>query len=275
MVLKQQRKTPGAAAAKAPKDTTSSSQVEAMRGVIDVADSSDDRYAVRYNKTGWVTNVVPDLDDLTLNDDDDEENAQMQAGDFDLLSQLPTSFGGHFKFASEKNWDTDSDVPFLDKSEASEYFTLNLKLLNVGLQTIPFYKRMDYASSMFTKQQLTSMDKAAEAAEKQYQKVLQEHESNPKIKANSANSKGKASAKSQLSTNVENKTEKDDELDELLSMTGATVKAADSALNDGEGNKGLAPADAGVTDASAAAVTEDGAGNKDEIQQWLDNVLEE
>lgn len=253
-------------------NTSSSSQIEIARGVVDVADSSDERFVSR---RGWATSrPQPQIRRYSLDDEDNDlneaESAQMHAGDFGLMSQLPTSAGGHFQFSSEKNWDTVDGEQLLDSTEAGQYFTLNLKLLNVGLQTIPFHKRMDYAASMFTREQLQAMEKAAEVAEKNYQNVLHEHEMNPRIKINSGSRKS-GSGRSQNSAKPANvppsETNAPDELDELLNLTTAAVTKVDISGGSGVGAENEAT--------SILKGNETVAANKDDIQEWLDNVLEE
>lgn len=249
--------------------SSSSGQLETVRGYVDVVDSSDERFV---DRNDWIKGGAKvkspkaypvDMHGLPV---EDEENEQMRAGDFKLMSQLPSAMGGHFKFSSEKQWEQAENEEFLDNTEASEYFTLNLNLLNKGLQTIPFYKRMDYSSSLFSKDQLKAMEQAAEEAEKTYQNVLKEHIENPRIKVNSASRKSN-SAKSQKSTTKAKPPEANDELDELLNMTSdqmskVSVKSGSTtpAVNPATPDKSIAPA---------------AADNKDDIQQWLDNVLEE
>ncbi|XP_053948025.1 uncharacterized protein LOC128856737 [Anastrepha ludens] len=253
-------------------NTSSSSQVEVVRGVVDVADSSDERFVSR---RGWTSSrPQPQVRRFSLDDEDNDlnevESAQMHAGDFGLMAQLPTSVGGHFQFASEKNWEKTEGEQLLDNTEAGQYFTLNLKLLNVGLQTIPFYKRMDYAASMFTRAQLKTMEQAAEVAEKSYQNVLHEHEANPRIKINSGSRKS-GSGRSQNSAKPTNtalsETNAPDELDELLNLTTDAVTKVDISEGSGGGAENAA--------VPAAKESENVAVNKDDIQEWLDNVLEE
>ncbi|XP_039960057.1 uncharacterized protein LOC126758598 [Bactrocera neohumeralis] len=253
-------------------NTSSSSQVEIVRGVVDVADSSDERFVSR---RGWATSRPPaqtrrySLDDED-NDMNEAESAQMHAGDFGLMSQLPTSVGGHFQFSSEKNWDTVEGEQLLDSTEASQYFTLNLKLLNVGLQTIPFYKRMDYAASMFTREQLQTMEKAAEVAEKNYQNVLHEHKTNPRIKINSGSRKsgsGRSQSSAKQANAAPSETNAPDELDELLNLATAAVTKVDISGGSGAGAENEA--------ANIPKGNENVTANKDDIQEWLDNVLEE
>ncbi|XP_036338491.1 uncharacterized protein LOC118748223 [Rhagoletis pomonella] len=269
--MKQYRKKPPT---QHNNNTSSSSQVEVVRGVVDVADSSDERFVSR---RGWTSSRPhPQTRRYSLDDEDNDlnevESAQMHAGDFGLMAQLPTSVGGHFQFASEKNWETTEGEQLLDNTEASQYFTLNLKLLNVGLQTIPFYKRMDYAASMFTREQLTAMEKAAEASEKNYQNVLHEHETNPRIKINSGSRKSGSgrsqnSGKASAAAAVQSESNAPDELDELLNLTTAAWTKVEITDGSGGGAENVAAPD--------AKGSGNGAVNKDDIQEWLDNVLEE
>ncbi|KAI8117795.1 hypothetical protein FF38_08010 [Lucilia cuprina] len=252
--------------------SSSSGQVETVRGYVDVVDSSDERFIDRNEwirggqKVKTAKSYPLELDGFPAGE---EENEQMRAGDFNSMSQLPAGMGGHFKFASEKQWEQAEMEEFLDNTEASEYFTLNLKLLNVGLQTIPFYKRMDYSSSMFSKEQLQNMEKEAEAAEKTYQNVLKEHIENPRIKINSASRKTN-SAKSQKSTKAKT-SEAADELDELLNMTSDQMSKV--SVKSGANTPALKPAS--PDNKTADGISSTVADNKDDIQQWLDNVLDE
>lgn len=237
-----------------------------------MVDSSDERFV---DRNEWVKGrgqqVATQMEytrDMGINLED-EENEQMRAGDFHLMSQMPLSVGGHFKFSSEKQWEQAENEAFLENTEASEYFTLNLKLINVGLQTIPFYKRMDFSASMFTNEQLIGMEKSAELAEKTYQNVLKEHIDNPRIQISSASRRTNSakSQKSQASNAKKPATEAPDELDELLNMT--TDQMSKASVQSGRNTPATnAPSTPGNT-------VKPSGDNKDDIQQWLDNVLEE
>lgn len=65
----------------------------------------------------------------------ENEDEFTSAADFSSLLQAPVSGGGHFQFKSEKHWDVKI------KSQYSEYFSLNLKTINDGILSIPFYER--------------------------------------------------------------------------------------------------------------------------------------
>lgn len=260
--------------------SSSSGQPETIRGYVDVVDSSDERFIesnpwrggmAAGNKVaaGGGRKVIKQQRDFPedyydLPPMDDDANEQMRAGDFKLMTQLPTSVGGHFKFSSEKQWEEQAENDtILEGTEASEYFTLNLKLINLGLQTIPFYKRMDYSAAMFSNEQIVNMEKKAEEAEKAYQLALKEHIENPRIQINSASRKTN-SARSQKPAAAANAGP--DELDELLNMT-ANVDIKSGAQTP----RTVASPGSQTVPATAGATTD----NKDDIQQWLDNVLDE
>lgn len=239
----------------------SSSQKEISRGaLIDVADSSDERIFER--PKSWSSKAADS--ELEIETD----NEQMYAADFNLLSQMPSSVGGHFQFSFEKIWD--EEEMSLDKTEASVYFTLNLNLLNVGLQTVPFYKRLDFAPSWFTKSQLKAMDSAAEDAEKKFQYILENQEGAKKSKFNETlKNSNKEPNNLVISSLVDDKKVGDDsdkDLDELLNLTnqGANFKANDPIRID---NKTQIHKISEVLSPEVA--------NRDGIQQWLDDVLEE
>ncbi|XP_037934759.1 uncharacterized protein LOC119669072 [Teleopsis dalmanni] len=229
--------------------SSSSQSKHDTRGIIDIADSSDLDVIVPKAGRQKPMDYPPDIDD------DNEGNRQLQAADFKQLSELPISIGGHFQFSSEKNWDTDNDDLF-DNTEVSEYFTLSLKVLNSGLKTIPFYKRMDYASGFFTNNQIINMEKSAEDAEKAYQDVLKQYLSQPKIKKGSS-AKSTATKKDPLAEAIDEGPT--DELDDLLNMTAAQVSQVQ------------------LDAPSVAATTVDTAinSNIEDDQKWLDDVLAE
>lgn len=211
--------------------------------------------------------------------DDEETNEQMLAGDYKLMSEMPISIGGHFQFASEKHWTAaDSDEQSqLERTEASEYFTLNLKLLNLGLKTIPFYKRLDYPANLFNCKQIEAMEKLAESAEKAYQPVLEDHIQNPRSLKNGATKQENEKNKEQKAEDTANENSKaapiTDELDELLNMTETT----DNLIVDPNVTK-IFPENNASVRPTTASDRKNGKANvisKNDIEDWLDNVLEE
>ncbi|XP_055913975.1 uncharacterized protein LOC129947446 [Eupeodes corollae] len=232
-----------------------SSQVEIIRSLIDVADSSDDRISGR--PIYWSSKAI----------DSDIDNEQMHAADFELLTQMPNSVGGHFQFTSEKNWE--SEDMFLNKTQASEYFTLDLNLLNAGLQTIPFYKRLDFPSSWFGKSRLKAMNNAADIAEKQYQTVLDDLKRDSKGKINSVTARNSTVNKhnsGQPETVEKAVNDIDKELDDLLNLTTDKVSMV---------NIDVPPINEVQDPANGNNNVAEGQENREGIQQWLDDVLDE
>lgn len=237
------------------------SQKEVCGGVIDVADSSDDR--IIGAPISWSNNA------LDIEFEIDTENEQMRAADFDLLTKMPNSVGGHFQFSSEKNWDAEETI--MDNTEANEYFTLNLNLLSAGLQTIPFYKRLDFPTSWFLKNQIKNMNRAAEIAEKNYKIVL-----NGQVNADKTircevekplrheNPVEKTMTSKETPTN-----DSDKELDELLKLASNEIpKATPNELTKEETVTSSASIENNVDSIQVEK-------NHEGIQQWLDDVLEE
>lgn len=284
-----------------------------IRSVVDIVDSSDEHYMKTHYRNDWNSKVNPlqprrcsakpppsqiagncakvnrntnqsncmkAMPCKGIDMEDEEGNEQLMAGDYKVMSETPMSIGGHFQFASEKHWAAaDSDEQSqLERTEASEYFTLNLKLLNLGLQTIPFYKRMDYQSSLFTWTQIEAMEKLAESAEKAYQPVLEDHIRNPRsVKNDGSKSLNKEEKQQKMNGNGDKKAEKPlDELDELLSMTDtggppiANEKVSTGLITDNHLSR---PATASAHKNGNEVARE--IMNKDDIEEWLDNVLDE
>ncbi|XP_001355379.2 uncharacterized protein Aven [Drosophila pseudoobscura] len=275
--------------------TTSSSspQTTAVRSIVDVADSSDEPRFAR--KGNWASGggsrgstLAPqmnrDLLDVLPSDTDDvdhlgidtgapiDENAraQLRAGDYKQLTQFPNLGGGHFTFGSEKEWTSIAEGQTqLHTKAASGYFTLNLVRLNAGLQTIPFYKRMDYPASMFTRQQIVAQTEAAERAETLYQqRVLREaNGSASKSRAASAKS-AKVPAKPQPVVTAPPEGALADDLEELLAMTNIqpdpnTIVPDPIAM----------PMPMPMPMVQSATPTS--AASKNDVENWLDNVLGE
>ncbi|XP_002042838.2 uncharacterized protein LOC6618579 [Drosophila sechellia] len=252
------------------------------RSMVDVADSSDEpRLARRGNwqsSGAGRSSLAPqrnrDMLDTLPSDTDDMEQlgldgalidenarAQLRAGDFQQMAQFPSLGGGHFTFGSEREWANVAEGQTkLHTKAASAYFTLNLTRLNVGLQTIPLYKRMDYPASLFTRAQIAAQEKAAERAEAAYQRILKDSNGGTKSRAPSAKS-NKDAAPAAAEKPVAASAAEPDELDELLAMT-------DTQLGIGSGPITMPmPMVQPATPSSAAS--------KNGVEEWLDSVLDE
>ncbi|KAH8364901.1 hypothetical protein KR200_001531, partial [Drosophila serrata] len=265
------------------------------RSMVDVADSSDEpRFPPRGNwqsggtgrsvlapqRNRELLNTLPsDTDDvdqqLGLDGTPIDENAraQLRAGDFQQLAQFPNLGGGHFTFGSEREWNSVAEGQTkLNTKAASGYFTLNLSLLNAGLQTIPFYKRMDYSASMFTRQQIIAQDEAAERADAVYQKRILQDANGGGTKSRAPSAKSTKEAAPTPTPTITATTAataapgEPDELDELLAMTNTQMD-----LNSG----GIGPITMPMPMPMVQPATPSSAASKNEVEQWLDSVLDE
>ncbi|XP_034670854.1 uncharacterized protein LOC117903131 [Drosophila subobscura] len=277
--------------------TTSSSspQTTAVRSIVDVADSSDEPRFAR--KGNWASGggsrgsaLAPqmnrDLLDVLPSDTDDVDHlgvdtgapidesarAQLRAGDYKQLTQFPNLGGGHFTFGSEKEWNSIAEGQTqLHTKAASGYFTLNLVRLNAGLQTIPFYKRMDYPASMFTRQQIVAQTEAAERAETLYQQsVLREANGSAAAKSRQVSAK---SAKSSVPAAPATPAPAPgsalaDDLEELLAMTNIQSDPNAPA-------PGTMPMPMPMPMPMVQPATPSSAASKNDVENWLDNVLGE
>ncbi|XP_034479244.1 uncharacterized protein LOC117785382 [Drosophila innubila] len=258
--------------------SSSSPQTTAVRSLVDVADSSDEP---RFGRKGWnsgTRSLAPqqcrdmptdteDVAELGVDGAPMDENAraQLRAGDYKQMSQFPSLGGGHFSFGAEKEWNNIAEGQTqLHTKSASSYFTLNLSLLNAGLQTIPFYKRMDYPTNMFTRRQIVAQTEAAERAERSYQeRILRESNGNvsaSKSRAPSAKSIKELPPSQPVATSIE----APDELDELLALTNTQLEQ--TTLTTGTILPLATPVVQPATPTSAS---------KNEVEQWLDSVLDE
>lgn len=224
------------------KSKPSSNDSQTNRGitpVIDVADSSDDRYSKRSISSNWRENESPEDDENDELIDDDNEQMNFQ-------SLQKASYGSHFTFSSEKQWETEKPLSEI----TSDYFTINLKLLKGGLSTIPFYKRMEYDPSLFTNEQLKQMNDEGERNEKEYQNILKNYEKN----------------KHKASTSI--KTNNNDVLDEISSTNSKIIEI----LKDEKTATENLPIGNEKSEKSDNPAQDD---KKENIQEWLDGILDE
>ncbi|EDX01484.1 uncharacterized protein LOC6524519 isoform X1 [Drosophila yakuba] len=272
------------------RSTTSSGSPppNSRRSMVDVADSSDEpRFPRRGNwqsSGAGRSSLAPqrnrDMLDTLPSDTDDVEQlglggapidenarAQLRAGDFQQMAQFPSLGGGHFTFGSEREWANVADGQTkLHTKAASGYFTLNLTRLNAGLQTIPFYKRMDYPASLFTRAQIVAQEEAAERAETVYQqRILKDANGGAKSRAPSAKS-NKEVAPAAAEKPPAAPAAEPDELDELLAMTNTQ-------LDIGSGPVG--PITMPMPMPMVQPATPSSAASKNDVEQWLDSVLDE
>lgn len=188
-------------------------------------------------------------------EDSGEENEQMSAGSFQLLQNAPTSIGGHFAFKSEKKWYED-----VEEMPAPAYFTLNVHFLNLAIDTIPFYKRLEGSNIPFNKEEIDRMDSSANFSEKDFNKKFSSIRTPPKSTP--------PSAVPTVVTPSVPFNPRGDELDELLNMT-STMSLEEY----------LSEKNPIVPKAEPIAVTPEPSPNPDranaDLQEWLDNICED
>uniref|UniRef100_A0A182PNC9 Uncharacterized protein n=1 Tax=Anopheles epiroticus TaxID=199890 RepID=A0A182PNC9_9DIPT len=126
----------------------------------------DDRYGKHQIQQNWTEDR-----DLPTSDSEDTEDEQLQAADFEKLLELPPSSASHFLLSSEKRWlQPDTDLPGEDeKNRYSEYFRIDTKLLNASLGCIPFYERHGYEQTLFSTLELNLMRQKAELNTNKFQ----------------------------------------------------------------------------------------------------------
>lgn len=104
--------------------------------------------------------------------DDDDDNPQMMAADFDKILLAPKSIGEHFTFASERAWqqDVDADAESSTDKQCTDLFKLNLSNLKNGVGRLPFYLRNDLPLDLFDNDEITDMNFRANYYDSEKQK---------------------------------------------------------------------------------------------------------
>uniref|UniRef100_A0A4Y0BGT3 Uncharacterized protein n=1 Tax=Anopheles funestus TaxID=62324 RepID=A0A4Y0BGT3_ANOFN len=105
--------------------------------------------------------------------DSDSDDGQLHAPDFEKLLELPPSSANHFLLSSEKRWlHPDTDLPGEDEQNRySEYFRIDTKLLNASLGCIPFYERHGYDQGLFSTLELNLMRQKADSHTNKFQQT--------------------------------------------------------------------------------------------------------
>ncbi|XP_058060044.1 uncharacterized protein LOC131210769 [Anopheles bellator] len=117
------------------------------------------RYSKRQIEQNWT-----EQRELPKGRNDDSDDEQLGAADFEKLLELPASSGGHFLLSSEKHWlEPDSGLPGTDeKDRFGQYFHIDTKQLRTSLGAIPFYQRYGYDEALFGARELNLMRQKAE-----------------------------------------------------------------------------------------------------------------
>uniref|UniRef100_A0A2M4CR90 Uncharacterized protein n=1 Tax=Anopheles darlingi TaxID=43151 RepID=A0A2M4CR90_ANODA len=125
------------------------------------------RYSKREIKQNWTEDR-----ELPTAEGSSSEDEQLNAADFEKLLELPPSSGGHFLLSSEKHWlNPDTGLPGDDERNGyGEYFRIDTKQLNASLGCIPFYQRQGYDEKLFTGSELNLMRQKAELQKEKWGK---------------------------------------------------------------------------------------------------------
>lgn len=126
----------------------------------------DDPYSRRPIEPNWSRDR--DLPPASgLRDSSDEDDGQLLAADLEKLLQLPPSASGHFFLSTEKHWAAEDQQTIV--SSSGQHFRIDSKQLNLCLGTIPFHERNGYPVDLFSKRELDSMTLKASFEAKKYQ----------------------------------------------------------------------------------------------------------
>lgn len=221
--------------------------------VLSISEPPEQKFAKRELSSNWKK-----YEDVQVSED-----AQSNAYDFGALLQKPISVGGHFFFKSEQNWNT-SNIDNITP-EFSEYFNLNISMLNGGISSIPFYERHGYSEEMFNDSDIQSMKVTAAMAKGKYDESLK-HVKKRKmsvIKNKMAVSIKKEEIPSNLEPDFDEK-----ELDELLNLLSVekkldNIKAESTPTNSSET---IVPLLKKVIEVKET---------KEDMLNWLDNILDD
>lgn len=120
----------------------------------------DDPFSRRPIESNW--SRERDLPVGHSDSDDDDEDHQLRAADLEKLLQLPPSASGHFFLSTEKHWIDDQANENIvsgknQQQQYGQYFRIDTKQLNLSLGTIPFHERNGYSEDLFSKREIDSM----------------------------------------------------------------------------------------------------------------------
>lgn len=200
---------------------------------------------------------------------------QMSAADFGQLLRAPAAEGAHFRFSSERSWDADESATDLF---GTQFFRMNVSQMERQLLAVPFHERQQYAAELFTDDELQHM-RAEARAHNGVPGGLRRSE--PKLSGVQMNDVQQAERKIKTTEGlavvslpaeevaVASK-EVDDELDTLLSLV--SVNKQTTMLEKREVRP--VAVESVETGAVQLAVLKPAA-PVDDLQQWLDDILDD
>ncbi|XP_050070712.1 uncharacterized protein LOC126558702 [Anopheles maculipalpis] len=249
----------------------------------------DDRYGKRQLQQNWTKDR-----DLPSSDSD-ADDGQLQAADFEKLLELPPSSANHFLLSSEKRWlQPDTELPGDDeKNDYSEYFRIDTKLLNASLGCIPFYERHGYDPELFSTLEINLMRQKAEINTKQYQQKfadqLSSHtQSGPVSRSNKENMPlpkkpsptpclvGAFAKPKDDSTTIKSPVTKHVPVD-MISINPIETKMSELEIHPEQREKVAEVMPTSVPTVQPVATKPNSSSTndtKEDIQQWLDDILD-
>lgn len=234
---------------------------------------------------------LPNVDD----DDDDDENGQLSAADFQQLLSRPATTGDHFTFSAERSWLQSADTETTDDSSmVSNLFKLNITNLNDGLIRLPFYLRHDLPTDLFTEEELTDIhyrskffeseqtqqNKPLPTSEQVNQNLLDCLKSNVSQQVAGKKLNAKVEGRMESSKNVDVKSFADTELVKLLQQTkvqdpSKNVAAANTFQMPTSAAKASTPSKAVQVKPASSSSSKANVPKAENIQDWLDDILNE
>lgn len=203
----------------------------------------------------------------------------MSAADFGQLLRAPAAEGTHFRFSSERNWDADESSADLF---GTQFFRMNVSQMERQLLAVPFHERQQYAADLFTADELQHMraearaysgvsvgssikriDPPAEISKRKSSciQLNENHQSENVIESSVAPSVVTAHAE-----------EVDAELDSLLSAVSMNTRPAVGGAMDAIASpvvkQNLEPVAVKLASQNLATPVDD-------LQQWLDDILDD
>lgn len=103
------------------------------------------------------TKKISLIENHIIDDYQDIDDEKDEAPDFNDILKMSECVGGHFMFNSEKNWTSKSDEL---SSLFRKYFKLDSSSLNDYMSSIPFHERIQF-NIEFTEEEIKKMDDTA------------------------------------------------------------------------------------------------------------------
>ncbi|XP_058115960.1 uncharacterized protein LOC131284429 [Anopheles ziemanni] len=240
----------------------------------------DQRYGKRQLQQNW----TEDRDRPC--DDSESEDEQLNAADFETLLSVPPSTSGHFLLSSEKHWLAPETGLIGDdhKNRFSEYFRIDTKLLNASLKCIPFYERHGYDQGLFNADELNLMRQKAEIQTSTYNTLTKRQDTHsemdvvkpskpvPCLVGKNALPKAGSEQPKSIDRPIVNPSQRP----EGAPTVGVEARIADLTIDASPIVKTMpaSPSSSSVPRKPIHTAPPTGKETKEDIQQWLDDILD-